>query len=170
MGTLTVVPRRAPKYSGAGYALRSGLRLTERVRPHLSLNHTVMQAKPAPLGVTRTLMTRGSAGANLHDKPITTHRLQTAWQPAEGDEPGRDGTSERCTRTGSCEHLQPEVAAVTYGCRRPLRLPPFLANSGQPYVIPATVEMGLGRDDGPGRGRPEERAWLTAKLADGEAG
>ena len=79
---------------------------------HLPLNHTVMQAKPAPLGVTRTLMTRGSAGANLHDKPITTHRLQTAWQPAEGDESGRDGISERCTRTGSCEHPQPEVAAV----------------------------------------------------------
>ena len=30
----------------------------------------------------------------------------------------------RRTRTGSCEHPQPEVAAVTYGCRRPLRLPP----------------------------------------------
>jgi hypothetical protein len=29
-------------------ALRSGLRLTERVRPHLPSNHTVMQAKPAP--------------------------------------------------------------------------------------------------------------------------
>ena len=29
-------------------ALRCGLRLTERVWPHLPLNHTVMQAKPAP--------------------------------------------------------------------------------------------------------------------------
>ena len=65
MGPLTVVPRRAPKYSGAGYSLRSGLRLTERVWPHLPLNHTVMQAKRAPLGVTRTLMTWGSAGGGV---------------------------------------------------------------------------------------------------------
>ena len=41
-------PRRAPKHYGAGYALRSELCLTERVWPHLPLNHTVMQAKPAP--------------------------------------------------------------------------------------------------------------------------
>ena len=113
-------------------ALRSRLCLTERVWPHLPLNHTVMQAKPAPLGVTRTLMTRGSAGANLHDKPITTHRLQTAWQPAEGDESGRDGISERCTRTGSCE------------CRRPPRLP----------VSRTAAELTAGQADGsPGRRR-----------------
>ena len=118
-------------------ALRSRLCLTERVWPHLPLNHTVMQAKPAPLGVTRTLMTRGSAGANLHDKPITTHRLQTAWQPAEGDESGRDGISERCTRTGSCE------------CRRPPRLP----------VSRTVAELTAGQADGsPGR----RRAWPTA--------
>ena len=57
-------------------------------------------------------MTRDSAGTNLNNKPTTTHRLQTAWQPAEEEESGRDGTSERCTRTGSCEYPQPEVAAV----------------------------------------------------------
>ena len=63
-------------------ALRSGLRLTERVWPHLPLNHTVMQAKPAPLGVTRSLMTRGSAATNLNNKQRTTHRLEIVWQPA----------------------------------------------------------------------------------------
>ena len=84
-GDLNARPLGAPEHYGAGCALRSGLCLTERVWLHLAVNHTVMHAKPAPLGITRSVMTRGSASTNLNNKKTPALRLKTAWQPAHAD-------------------------------------------------------------------------------------
>ena len=100
------------------YAVRCRLRLTERVMPNgaslvpFSLESQCYACQTRSVRHNSLPYDTGSAGTNLNNKPTTTHRLQTAWQPAEEEESGRDGTSERCTRTGSCEYPQPEVAAV----------------------------------------------------------
>ena len=44
-----------------------------------------MHAKPAPLGITRSVMTWGSASINLNNKKTPALRLKTAWQPAHVD-------------------------------------------------------------------------------------